>query len=495
MKRTNAFDSLRTLKKPKELKDKEKSFVYPDFGSTTNQFAKVGDEYIFNLKQTEKISFQGLVEIEPLTGSIKVNGHVTSNKVTVYSGLLGVYTVEPVKSDFKSERTLPFKTIYTVFAVRQLPYEISGLDYPQLKNIFPEFKLESSLLPIEYKDSQLKNLEGIICIVGSKNSGKSTLAKYISNQFETVCFLDCDLGQPEFTPNGIVSLHVLDEPILGPSFTHQKVPYHGIFIGSSSAKHNPDEYFNSIIQLVNIYRANLSHLPLVVNTSGWVKGVGYDLLISLIRELQPSHLISLEHPDPSKNIDLQDFNTIKIDAVPDDSKSKINATDQRNLVTGSYFVKRDLIWDFKSLPAAHPYRVKFSSVRIKFLNEEVPFSQTLYALNAQIVGLVVDSTNYHSESCKMFKGLVPSHTPLNQNCVGLGLIRAVDPAEQCFYVLTPVPSDILQNVNLFLKGSIECPLYLFTNGYKNDPYVSFDNIEGVGGLETRNRHLGRKRLQ
>ncbi|KAJ3323668.1 Polynucleotide 5'-hydroxyl-kinase nol9 [Boothiomyces sp. JEL0866] len=452
MKRSNLFDSLRTLKKPKETKEKEKAFVYPDFDLNSNQFAKIDDEFIFNLKQTEKISIQGIVEIEPLIGSIKVNGHITSNKITVYSGLLGVYTVEPVKSDYKSDRELPFKTLFTVFAIRQLSHEIKGLDSPQFKNIFPDFRLESSIQPIEYKDSQLKNLSGIICIVGSKNSGKSTLAKYISNQFEKVCFLDCDVGQPEFTPNGIVSLHVLDDPILGPSFTHQKVPYHGICIGSSAAKHDPDTYFNSIIELVNIYRANLSHLPLVVNTSGWVKGVGYDLLISLIKDLQPNYLISLEHSDQSRNVDLLDFESIKIEAVSD-------------------------------------------TFKIKFLNEQVPFSQTLYALNAQIVGLVIDGTNYHSESSGLFKGLVPTHTPLNQNCVGLGLIRAIDPSEQCFYVLTPVPVDILQNVNLFLKGSIECPLYLFTNRSKNYPYVSFDSIEGIGGLETRNRHLGRKRLQ
>ncbi|KAJ3274641.1 Polynucleotide 5'-hydroxyl-kinase nol9 [Terramyces sp. JEL0728] len=483
MKRANVFDSLRSLKKPKETKEKEKEFVYPDFSATSNQFTRINNEYIFNLKQTEKISFQGVVEIEPLVGSIKINGHTTSNTVRAHSGLLGVYTIEPVKSNHKSDRILPFKTLFTVFAIRPVKCEIKGLDIQHFKNIFPDFKLESSILPIEFKDSQIRDLNGVVCIVGSKNSGKSTLAKYISNQFDKVCFLDCDVGQPEFTPNGMVSLHVLEGPILGPAFTHQKVPYHGIFIGSSTAKHDPDAYFNSLIELISIYRKELSHLPLVVNTSGWVKGVGYDLLISLIRELQPNHLVSLESQDQSRNIDLIEFNPSKVEAVGEDSKQK------------------DL-WDFKSLPAMQPYKVKWSSVRIKFLNEQVflllkqvPFSQTLIALNAQIVGLVIDHTNYHSESNGLFKGLVPTHTPLKQNCVGLGLIRAIDPTDQCFYVLTPVPQEILQNVNLFLKGSVECPLTLFANGYKNDPYVSFDSIEGIGGAETKNRHLGRKRLQ
>jgi polynucleotide 5'-hydroxyl-kinase GRC3/NOL9 len=39
-----------------------------------------------------------------------------------------------------------------------------------------------------------------------------------------VVFLDTDLGQPEFTPAGLVSLHVISSPVFGPSFMHLASP-------------------------------------------------------------------------------------------------------------------------------------------------------------------------------------------------------------------------------------------------------------------------------
>ena len=39
-----------------------------------------------------------------------------------------------------------------------------------------------------------------------------------------VFFLECDVGQTEFTPPGVISLSRVDKPLLGPPFTHQKEP-------------------------------------------------------------------------------------------------------------------------------------------------------------------------------------------------------------------------------------------------------------------------------
>lgn len=37
-------------------------------------------------------------------------------------------------------------------------------------------------------------------------------------------FLECDVGQSEFTVSGVVALHCLSEPIFGPSFVHLQNP-------------------------------------------------------------------------------------------------------------------------------------------------------------------------------------------------------------------------------------------------------------------------------
>ena len=36
-----------------------------------------------------------------------------------------------------------------------------------------------------------------------------------TTRYRRVAYLECDLGQSEFTPGGMVSLNVLDQPIFG----------------------------------------------------------------------------------------------------------------------------------------------------------------------------------------------------------------------------------------------------------------------------------------
>jgi polynucleotide 5'-kinase involved in rRNA processing len=119
-------------------------------------------------------------------------------------------------------------------------------------------------------------------IIGPVNSGKSTTARHLANMYlnnhKTVAFLDCDLGQPEFTPPGMISLTLVTEPLLGPPCTHFKPSKYSIFIGDTSPKRDPDAYITGLFKLVDLYRNDCIGIPLVVNTSGWVRGIiGFDI--------------------------------------------------------------------------------------------------------------------------------------------------------------------------------------------------------------------------
>ena len=58
-----------------------------------------------------------------------------------------------------------------------------------------------------------------ILVGGPSNSGKSTFGRQIVNKLIEegfpVAWLDCDVGQPEFTPPSVVSLHILTKKIEG----------------------------------------------------------------------------------------------------------------------------------------------------------------------------------------------------------------------------------------------------------------------------------------
>jgi hypothetical protein len=315
--------------------------------------------------------------------------------------------------------------------------------------------------------------------------------------------LECDLGQPEFTAPGMVSLQLVQEPLLGPPFTHLRVPYYGTYLGFTSPKNDPDRYMQALFELITIYRAELSHIPLIVNTCGWTKGVGYDILNHFIHNLNPSKIIMMNLPEASKNFEVQSHGipvenmTLVSDTIL--QKIKLNGGDLRNLQTISYFFQQShCSWNFDvPFSSKPPYKVSWSHFRILFTSDDVPFSQALVALNGTIVGLGIDNTIYHTNSKQTTLGFIPSQCVLKANCIGLGLIRAIDIEAECFYILTPVSLDILSSVNVLLRGSFECPPALVNHGYERAhlPYTTFMNAEGAGSTAMKARHIGRKKMQ
>ena len=78
-----------------------------------------------------------------------------------------------------------------------------------------------SLLEVVNNDSR-------IMLCGGKGVGKSMALRYLVNKLltlhATVLVIDLDPGQPEFTVPGCISAILVNEPILGPSYTHLRKP-------------------------------------------------------------------------------------------------------------------------------------------------------------------------------------------------------------------------------------------------------------------------------
>ncbi|XP_004768712.1 polynucleotide 5'-hydroxyl-kinase NOL9 isoform X1 [Mustela putorius furo] len=157
----------------------------------------------------------------------------------------------------------------------------------------------------------------IILVCGSQDVGKSTFNRYLINQLlnsiSCVDYLECDLGQTEFTPPGCISLLNITEPVLGPPFTHQRTPQKMVYYGKPSCKNNYENYIEIIKYVFSSYKRES---PLIVNTMGWVSAQlchlllaarhclmsalaacvlltdkGLLLLVDLIRLLCPSHVV------------------------------------------------------------------------------------------------------------------------------------------------------------------------------------------------------------
>lgn len=55
----------------------------------------------------------------------------------------------------------------------------------------------------------------------------------------------------------------------------------------------------------------------------------------------------------------------------------------------------------------------------------------------------------------------------------IGIVRNIDPARKLLYVLTPLPLDRLQQVNVLLKGNIEIPAAIMLSVSKG---VNFSRV-------------------
>ena len=359
-------------------------------------------------------------------------------------------------------------------------------------------------------------------------------------RYEKVAYLECDLGQSEFTPSGMVSLHVLSQPVFGndlpylpnaisqsnipgPPFSHPSEPFRAHFVGSISARSSPDFYIECISALVETYRLDVqrsqehgfhpdseedtegprrriaSDVPLIINTAGWVKGMGRELLRRIEDEVQPTHLVEFENPDMdpawSEPVPSRPSNLIQLvlERAPGISvPTRYSAADHRAISMLSYFHSREIAvpisditgefepqsrreW-FTDLPlcAQPPWQVNWMEgvdhvVLIGSGAEDVVPSEVLRVLNGAIVGLV--ALDPHSipwieqlpdkadpKAIPYVQGSSPP-LPSSSNCVGLALIRSVRPSSNVLHILTPVPLSHLAMVRVLVMGEIQLPIW------------------------------------
>ncbi|XP_015069994.1 polynucleotide 5'-hydroxyl-kinase NOL9 [Solanum pennellii] len=362
-----------------------------------------------------------------------------------------------------------------------------------------EFQSANIFIPEEWSDAadsvaydSNTSPPPVAFVCGPKNSGKTTFSRVLVNvllqRYKKVAYLDTDVGQTEFTPPGLLSLTTIDKITSDLSIPCLKTPERCFFFGDISSKRDPKTYLAYIFALYDYYRRTylLSNggspgnagVPLVINTTGWVKGIGYDILVDIIKYISPTHVVKICISSVSKNLPagafwLDDDNSdvptvIEVNSARRDSFNRSvlvqkDARLLRDLRVMAYFrqcfpsdMKITTIKELSRALAAHPpYEIPISSIKIKHLHCEVPKNEVLYSLNATIVGLAVDSENF-------------------PDCMGLGIVRAIDTLKHVLYVLTPVPKSSLQKVDLLLQGFVEIPTCLLQVQGCISPYMSAD---------------------
>ncbi|XP_073123805.1 polynucleotide 5'-hydroxyl-kinase NOL9 isoform X2 [Henckelia pumila] len=315
----------------------------------------------------------------------------------------------------------------------------------------------SIIMPQEWSDAtesivnnSVSSNPPIAIVCGPNNCGKTTFSLSLVNallqRHKKVAYLDTDVGQAVFTPPGLLSLTVIDE--VTPYLTRPclKTPERCFFFGDISSKRDPEMYLSYIFKLFDRYLKEYSTnnnknflddagFPLVINTPGWVKGIGYEILVDMIKYMSPTHVVKIKISREMKNLPAGVFWTregvmdsnhvIEINTALQDHLHRSllvqkDASGLRDLRVIEYFRQcfpnqRNLTRKKLGLAlVAHPpYEFHISSVKIKHLHCEVHETEIFYSLNATIVGLAISS----------------DATERLPQCVGLGIVRAVDPSK------------------------------------------------------------------
>ena len=257
-----------------------------------------------------------------------ITGLDDDNQVTLiasYSGIRDFFMISETFAhvfDVKSSSSLSIENRDHKPSFGIIGHHIK-VDRRQQKSLVPFQPSAQWLTTVESirtsKKPSNRPVKALIC--GPKNSGKSTMTRYLTNTFlssnppptnahwsslDGVAVLDIDPGQPEFGPPGTISLAHIRSLLLGPSYTHplQHAPLnamkdaiiHQHFLGSTTPSASPASYFESVLNLVAKYKRIVELLPnchLIINTPGWITGNGLEILTSLFREIQPTDLIHM----------------------------------------------------------------------------------------------------------------------------------------------------------------------------------------------------------
>lgn len=324
-----------------------------------------------------------------------------------------------------------------------------------------------------------------LMVVGGKNVGKSGLSVFLINRnverFKKILLIDLDIGQPVCGPAQAVSATLITKPIVGPGYLSQNPPDKCLLYGDKSVMIAPFKYVRCVRQLMKFCVDNpkYANVPWVFNTLGYQKGFGLQLMCLLIRILQPTDVVQIQHGIKSYNFsqiltekvvsgfefnffDADDvagiptdaaFTTHILDSIVNNSGSDAgprwisNATDKRKLSMLAQLAKL-LDANQTSLNDVTPFVAPISKIRMLVTDEE--YAQQDQALNMDLLNgnLVYLCRSEDSE---------PLTADSIVECFGVGIVRGIDTINEKLYILLPQPDELLTKINVLAIGNIPLP--------------------------------------
>lgn len=358
-----------------------------------------------------------------------------------------------------------------------------------------------------------------------------------ASRYRRVAFLECDLGQSEFTPGGMVALSLVERPVFGPPFTHPTLPHQAHYVGANNPRSSPSHYLRAIQTLVETYRLDLQFatslvdieddaeddriadvIPLVVNTMGWTKGLGADLARRIEELVQPTDIFSFDISPPNE----AEPGGPRVHTLePITPSRRFTPSDHRTLSLLSYFhaVFPDpthsaplrqttaSLWS-TDLPlcAQPPYELtsRLALDRIVLTgagSEDVVRTELVRVLAGALVALVSGPSPSEGDE-ELYTPGSPPPDPASSTCLGLALVRGASSDGSKLQLLTPVPPETLTNARILVMGELGLPVWGWLDFRSVDggasadvPFLRWGRSTGAGSERRRVRRNIMRRAQ
>lgn len=342
-----------------------------------------------------------------------------------------------------------------------------------------------------------------------------------------VCFLDLDPSKPEYSPPGQISLTVVRELNLGPTFTHPATPHRPSSEQNEMVRShaipcnlvNYQGYYRECIEDLYLAYKNLfsrdSALPLIVRTPTFLYSTHFADLEQLLSRIKPEYIV---HPGSMHAIDapgaekLQSLQTIskrhrstlfEITAQTITLPPLRSAEETRAMTMQSYFHLSTLpaastpSWTATPLTALRPWEFAYRStpthtqdiVGFLALTEPVPPSSLLHYLSGAVVHILQSSSAQiptpYTSLPRTSKSQIPFFPPSEKlgctapldprttRVVCAALVRGFDVERAVVQVLVPgvmeeAMSGLKAERTVFVVGCVETPGW----AYLEDAYAA-----------------------
>ncbi|KAI4955516.1 hypothetical protein J4E91_001377 [Alternaria rosae] len=373
----------------------------------------------------------------------------------------------------------------------------------------------------------------ITVVTGSPSSGKSTFARRLVNRslaglgktapsVPAVCWMDPDPQKQEYVPGGQVSLSIVRDLNLGPSFTHPSVvPGPKEAMRNEVIRAHPiptnfanyADYYQSCVEDLFLAYRNLSSqdssLPLVVDIPDFLYSSHFDLLTKLLARIKPHNVV---HLGDTRAIDTETAAKLHLLQT---STSQFHGTfheitaqqaqivairsdnELRAMQMQSYFHLKSsstspsraqvLSWTPETLSNLVPWEFCYEEtpgraqdlVAFAMYSEPVEPSSMLHALNGSIVHIIQSTSAavpgslprtqkfgipYLPESART--GMVEPLDPRTTRLVCTAMIRGFNPEKKIVEVLVPKTHEsLLYNLSrertIFVGGCCDVPEWAY----------------------------------